>query len=180
VGVLVQPRRRVRLGRVDLNPLQQVARNAARRAPTHRSVRGDALDQLVPHGEERVQGRHRVLQDHRDAAAAEPVHLGLRQRQQVDAVEADAAADDAGRAVGQHPHDREAREALAGAGFADETQGLAGVHREAHAGHGCDRRASADELHRQLAHVQHGGATVDVVGDSLVLPHQQAIRARRA
>ena len=51
------------------------------------------VDQLRAEREHRIERRHRVLEDHRDAGAAQPPHVVGRQRQQVLAVERDAARD---------------------------------------------------------------------------------------
>ena len=77
---------------------------------------------------ERVQRRHRFLENHRDVVAANSLHLAIGQRAQVLALEADLAADDlAGRARDQ-PQDGERRYAFATAGFANHRQRLARVH----------------------------------------------------
>src|SRR6266545_4280727 len=55
--------------------------NARRRAA------GDRLPHLHPDGEHRIERAHRVLQDHRDLLAADPLHLALALDDQVLAVE---------------------------------------------------------------------------------------------
>jgi hypothetical protein len=42
-------------------------------------VRTHRLGDLIAHGEHRIEAGHRLLEDHRDAAAAQAAHLGRRQ-----------------------------------------------------------------------------------------------------
>ena len=60
--------------------------------------------------------------------AADPAQLGARHREQIDAVEDGAAADD--RGLRQQPQERQARDALAAAGLTDDAEHLAGRERE--------------------------------------------------
>ena len=54
-------------------------------------VEQDRLLDLAADGRHRVEARHRLLEDHADLAAAQRAHLRHGQREQVAAVEADAA-----------------------------------------------------------------------------------------
>ena len=95
-------------------------------------MRQHRLDHLRPDAEHRVQRHHRILEDHRDAPAAEVAHLARRQPDEILALEQDAAADDpAGRI--DEAEDREAGDRLARAGLADEPQHLAAADLEADA-----------------------------------------------
>ena len=82
----------------------------------------------------RVERGHRLLKDHADAIAAQLAVVRVRQADQLAAVEADAAADDG--TIGQQAHQRERGDGFAASGFADETQGLAALQREADAANG--------------------------------------------
>ena len=86
-----------------------------------RLVEDDRFHDLSADGEHRVQRRHRLLKDHADVAAADRLHLPLGQPHEVAAEERDAARFDAG-GRGQQPHDRERRDALAGAALADDAE----------------------------------------------------------
>ena len=92
----------------------------------HLRVVGDQrLLDLVADGEHRGQGGERVLEDHGDALAADLAHLEVGLAEQLLAVVGDGALD-AGVLV-QKAHDGHGGHGLAGAGFADDAEGLAGV-----------------------------------------------------
>ena len=113
-----------------------------RGAPLPAMVVGRLAD-LVGDRQQRVQRGHRVLQDHRDALAPHPLHLGGRQLEQVHAVEDDLAARDRG-ALRQQPEQREAGRRLAGAGLADQAEALATVDGEAGAVDGPEHPLTAE------------------------------------
>ena len=80
----------------DADGLEAGGRLPARLVAAERPVRPERLDELVADGHDRVERAGRLLEDDRDAAAADPAHLGLGERQEVGALEQDAAADAAG------------------------------------------------------------------------------------
>src|SRR5437762_6433698 len=94
-------------------------------------MHADRLGHLIADREERVQRGHRVLQDHRDPAAADLLHLLVGFPQQVFALEHHPAADDAGSRR-QHAQDGERERALAGTRLADNAQRLAGMNAQRH------------------------------------------------
>ena len=59
------------LGTRDADLCEPRDRELARLARRHVAVQHHRLDQLVADGEDRVQRRHRVLEDHRDLASAQ-------------------------------------------------------------------------------------------------------------
>ena len=67
------------VGRGDANAHQRLAGAGAGRLRRNALVGGDRLDDLGFHPEYRVQGGHRVLEDHRHAGAAQAPKLGLGQ-----------------------------------------------------------------------------------------------------
>ena len=69
---------------------------------SERLVQRQHLDDLVADGVQRVQRRHRLLEDHADARAADAAHLALALVHQVFVVEADGAA--AVRGIHQSQH----------------------------------------------------------------------------
>src|SRR5436305_1517562 len=69
------------------------------------------LHDLCADREDRVERRHRLLKDHADVAAADRLHLALRELHQVLAEKSDAARFNVGVRRKQ-PHDRERRNAL--------------------------------------------------------------------
>jgi hypothetical protein len=96
------------------------------------------LGHLLPHGEHGVQARHRLLEDHPDAAAAHPPQLRLRQTGEIERVAARVEQDLAGldRARrGYEAEDRHRRHALAAAALAHEPEHAAALDLERHAVH---------------------------------------------
>ena len=103
----------------------------------------------------RVQAGHRLLEDHADVAAAHGLHLGFRQRQQIQhlaaiAQQCRAAAHDAARRRAEQAHQSQRGDALAGAGLADDRQGFAGAYPERHPLDRIDRAAFAVEAHAEI------------------------------
>ncbi len=132
-------------------------------------VRGRGADALVDHRDfhqlapdrhHRIEARHRVLVDHRDAPPAHRAQRSSVERGEIAPLEEDAAAHEAAGPP-QVPHDRERDGGLATAGLAHETHGLARVHAEAERGD--DRHLAAargvgdaDALELQQRGVSHG------------------------
>ena len=79
------------------------------------------LDQLRPDGERRVQPVARVLEDDRDARAAEVAHRLRSEAHEIGISKPHVPADDAAR-LGDQAHDRQPRHRLAGSGFAQQRQ----------------------------------------------------------
>ena len=94
-----------------------------RRRPTCDVLQQHVLD-LAADLADRVERRARVLEDHRDFAPAQIAHLIFAGGAHVDAGEADRAVGDAAGAV-EDAHHRVGGDRLAGAGFADDADGLA-------------------------------------------------------
>src|SRR4030095_3154376 len=76
-------------------------------------------------GEHRIERGHRLLEDHRDLFAADLSHLGRGQIEEASPAVVDRALDDAARGLRDQAHDREGRNALPGAGLADDAERLA-------------------------------------------------------
>src|SRR5690606_26621023 len=103
-----------------------------------------------------VEGGHRVLEDHRRLHAPDPAHLPGAPADQFLALEADAAGH---RGVpGRHePEGGAGEHGLAGAGLADDPDGLAPVDVERHAVDGHHRAAGCVEGRAQVAHPEQRG-----------------------
>ena len=92
--------------------LEQLDRPAVGVAPRHTAVDEQCFANLIADREDRVERRHRLLEDERDLGAPDVAHLALGQRQQLAPLEGHRAADDpAGRL--NEPHDRQRRDRLA-------------------------------------------------------------------
>ena len=111
------------------------------------------LDQLVGDAQHRIERRHRVLEHHRDLAAAQAAHLVLAHGDDVAAAKDDLAAGDPALVL-QQPNDRQRGDALARARFADDAERLAGHHLEAHAVDGADRAGVGVEIRPQVSDLE--------------------------
>ena len=114
----------------------------------HRLVAAQHLGDLEPDRVHRVQRRHRLLEDHRDLAAADLAQRAVVDADQLAAVELDRSAD-----VGvlrQQAHQRHRRRRLAGSRLADDGQDLAGVELERRVDHGRVPGAVDPELDVQV------------------------------
>ena len=112
-----------RLGDADL--AEELDRALHGVAVAEAEVQLEALGHQPLDGQHGVQAGDRVLEDHRDVAAADGAQLGLGQRDQVFAEEVDGAAHGG---VGHHAgeaDDRARRHALAAAALADQADELA-------------------------------------------------------
>src|SRR5262249_18039105 len=85
------------------------------------------FDELIFDAQVRVERRHRVLEDHRDAFAADGAELFFRAAQQVDAVEKRPAPFDPAGGVRDQPEKRIARDGFARARFTDEAERFAAL-----------------------------------------------------
>ncbi len=111
------------------------------------------LGYLLAHGVVGVEAGERVLEDHRHAAAAQPAQLALGQAGQLPAVEGDGAGDPG---VGVQAHHGHRGDGLAGAGLADDAEGLPAAHREAEGVHGPDVAVAGGEGDGQVRDGQQG------------------------
>ena len=119
---------------------------------------------LVADRVDRIERGHRVLEDHRDAVAAERGELLPSRREQVAALELEPFGPHP-RAARQQAHEGERGHGLAAAGFADDAQRLAAVDMKIDIADG----------------VQNPGRHVDLDGQALDLEHRSAsLRARHA
>ena len=100
-------------------------------------VQQNRFHQLPADGVGRVQGRHRVLEDNRDAIATHGAQQLLVRADQLLPVEFHAAADDFARRR-KNLHDGICRDALARTAFAHDAQHLAVVKAERNAIHRLD------------------------------------------
>ena len=121
----------------DADGAQGLDRAPAREVARHVLVRADRLHDLMTHLEEGMERRERVLEDHRDAGAADSAQVLRRHGQEILSVEHDAARDGRVRETGQ-PEDRLRRHALAGAGLPDDAQRLPRAQRQGDALDGMD------------------------------------------
>jgi hypothetical protein len=79
----------------------------------------DALGNLLADRHDRIERRHRLLEDHREVASPHVAQRGLVQRGKVNSAKTNPSPVDA-RATRQQPHDRKRRQAFAATGFTDQ------------------------------------------------------------
>ena len=126
---------------------------AGARAVRREAVQADRLHHLRQHALQRVQRRQRLLEHHRDTAAAQAAPVVLVEREQLSPVQGDAAGGP--RAVRQQAHHGQRRQRLATAGLADQRQALAAVQPQVDAAQRMQRRATAPgEPHLQVADLE--------------------------
>ena len=128
----------------------------ADRTPAHLRPVGPAVClhrqlHLGQHRKHRVEGAHRVLEHHRDAATTQGPQLAARQADQFLAVQLHRSAGDAPGRIDQ-PEDRITRDALARAGFADQADDFARIDVERHAVHGPGHAGPGRKLGAEIAH----------------------------
>ena len=128
------------LGVRDLDIRQQLDGLRGCLLLVHALMDHERLGDLTADGKDRVQARHRLLEDHGDLIAADLVHFVHRQLAEFLAIEQDLAGIDVTVSV-QQTENAHGRDALAGAGFTDNAKDLACVQRIADAVDGLDRAA---------------------------------------
>ncbi len=116
-----------------LHQLQRLEGALHRRAMANFAMLAHGFGDLFANGQHWVECGQRLLEDHRDALAAQILDAMLIHGEQILAVDQDLAFGDAGR-FGQQTQQRQRRHGLAAAGFADDAQRLARPHRERHVG----------------------------------------------
>jgi hypothetical protein len=116
-------------GRRDADRFEHLERALAALRPADTEMAGDRLGNLVADRVDRIEREHRLLEDHRDGAAAIILQLGVVQRQHVAAFDADRAGN-LGSPRRQHPQQRAQGDALAGARLAQHAQHFALLQRD--------------------------------------------------
>jgi hypothetical protein len=109
------------------------------------AVRSDSFGDLIADAHDRVEGGHGLLEDHADARASDSPHLFGRFCKQIFVGETD-------RAFGlglwwKKSKDRERGDALAGTGFANESERFAGSDVERDVADGGDGAGGRREAH---------------------------------
>ena len=117
-------------------------------------VLADRLADLVADRQRRVQAGERVLEDEPDLLAAQLAHVLVAELEEVDPVEHDRAGDDLARRIRDEAGDRQRRDALAAARFADQPERLAVADVEAHVVDRLDDAVGREEVGRQAADLE--------------------------
>ncbi|MDT4847552.1 hypothetical protein FQZ97_816120 [compost metagenome] len=141
----------------NAHAVEQVEGFLARLRLGEAAVQHQRLADLARDGVHRVQRRHRLLEDHADAVAADLAHLLLGQADEFLSVELDAARDLGRRR--QQAHERHHGDRLAAARLAHDAQRFAALQREGDAAHGFGRAALRLQADVQVVDFEqgHGG-----------------------
>ena len=146
----------------DVHAAQHVDRAVHRIAARQALMQRDRLADLPPDREQRIERGHRLLEDHRDAVAADVLHLAFGQAEQIGALEADRAIDDATRRAGDEAQDGQRGDALAAAGLADHAERLAAAQAVGHAVDRAHDTGGREEMRVEIVDLQQrsGGCRV--------------------
>ena len=112
----------LRIGETDF--LEQREDSSAALACAKSKMNLEHLVDLPADGHQRVEGRHRLLEDHRDPRAAHRAHALGRGLQKILAIEKHAPAGHMHMRRGQQAHDRARQHRFSGTGFADHADDL--------------------------------------------------------
>ena len=145
--VRIGPRSRRRLGNAD--GAQKLDSHAAGIGLAHILMQQDRFGDLIAHGKHRVERGHRLLEYHRDVAAAQPAHPRGIGADQLFALKPYRTADDPPGRLRDQTHDRKRRDRLAATRLAHDAQGFARVEAE---GYAVERRYLA--VPRREGHTQ--------------------------
>src|SRR5688500_929002 len=88
------------------------------------SVHGEGFGDLIAHTHDRIQRRHRLLENQGDARSPDLPHVAFLECEQIAPFKQNAAAGDTAWRL-EELQDREGRDRLAAAGFTDEPERLA-------------------------------------------------------
>ena len=130
--ILLQPP----FGLRNAHAVQELQRMLRRLLPGHSRVNAQTLCQLSPDREHRIKGRHRFLEDDADLVAADCPHQGVVSLRDVDdstiraPIKQEFTARNLATPEFHQADERKRRHGLAGSGFTDDAEGLAGQNVE--------------------------------------------------
>ena len=162
-------RRRAALRGSDFDFDQHFDRRLHRGASAKLGVQLEGLGDLFAYGEDGVERRHRLLEDHRDSAPANLAHGPILETQEINrrriraVVQDDRPLDDAARRRDQ-THDGQRGRALAAAALTHEGDGLAAIYSEGDTIHRADVPFVRAEQRCQVAHLEERRAMVAMTG----------------
>ena len=114
------------------NPVEQVSGAGDGLVPGGAAMQHLGFADLHAQGERWVEAGHRLLENHRDPVAADSLHLGLREFQQILAFEQDFPGRDPPGGLRDEAHQGQGGDRFARARFADDRQRFAGFEIERH------------------------------------------------
>src|SRR2546427_2640563 len=117
----------------DLHELEQLDGPVARLVLVHLHVELERLRDLTADRQDRIQARHRVLEDHRDVLTADAPDVVIVHLQDVLTVEHDRTRDDLPRRLRDEAHERQCGHGFSATGLAHDAERFAGGDLERHA-----------------------------------------------
>ena len=138
------------VGAGNADEAERVAGAAAGLGAADALVGLHGLDHLRVDAQDRVQRHHRVLEDHRDVAAAKPAHVLIGQPGNIAALEQDLAGHDPARRVDQ-AEQGEAGDGLARPALADQAHHLPALDGERHVVDGAYDPGAGEEMGGEAA-----------------------------
>src|SRR6516162_5088621 len=135
-------------GRRDLRHLQQFEGAMPRLALREPVVAHYGLDDLSADREDRIEGGHRLLEDHRYLCATQVAERAPIKPHHVLAGDGDRSRD-VRNVSREQPHQGAQRDTLARARFADDAEHFAGVEREVDSVDRTDRTLATDKANRE-------------------------------
>ena len=164
----------------DADGLEQVEDAEIRIDPRQAEMAAEHLGDLRAHPDQRIERRHRVLEDERDLLAADLAgHARSRPGEERLALPADVAARDAAGHVDQ-PHHRLGGDALARSRFADDGERLAAADGEIDAAKPADDAAPGVELNFEPLDLEERPVGGGVHAASRWTPARRSSRRRAA
>ena len=153
------------LGIAQLHMAQQLDRLRPGGRLREAAMQPERLGDLRADAMQRVERGHRLLEDHRDAVAANLAHLGLVEPDEIAPLEAQRAGDMG--AFRQQAHQRERGHGLARTGFSHDAERLARAQRERHVAHHSARSLRRGQVDGEIGDLeQHLSAEPAASGSS--------------
>ncbi len=122
----------------------------------------DRLADLAVHGEYRVEGSHRVLEDHRDPVSPNAAHFLIAHFEDIVALEDDLAVDNLAGGRGDQAHEGERGDRLAAAGLADDAERFTRVQVKRDTIHGLDDAVLGEELRLEITDIDERTLSVPI------------------
>src|SRR5690349_5933183 len=142
--------------RGDADHRQHLDRAVPRCTSRCAGVHARDLGDLVSDGEDRIERGHRLLEDHRDAIAANATDAGIVELQEILILEHDATSGLDTTRLLDETENRERRDRLATPRFADDAERLACADREGHAIHSARHAGAGVEVRAEIGDGEKG------------------------
>ena len=139
----------------NADPAEQFRGPVPRLLAAHSQMGAQRLAELVAHGEDGIEGRHRILEDETNLPAADPPKRLRIELKQIPSLEDRLTGQDLGGRRGQQPHHGQHGRTLAGAAFAHQPEELPLPDLEADAVHRMNIARIGAKPHDEVADLKH-------------------------